>query len=138
MYLFIHTLVAGPASLIFGDHKVCGVSVFVLFTFLDLPAVSYCPFVPNTNYIIHLFCCDCKGSCVLFSENLSWSYFNYNRNCSGGCYFKKIWKETCLLRSCNAMLDQWLLLCQYQYVPCLKFNFLCRMEILLQMCNCST
>lgn len=71
----------------------------------------------------HPFCCARKGSCVLLRENLSWSYFNYNRNCTGGCSFKKIWKKTCLLCSCNAMLVQWLLFCQHQYVSFLKFNF---------------
>lgn len=113
LYLFFHALVAGPASLIFGENKVRSLLLLWFLHILIFPGYLF-TYLCLLLLISHLFYCE--GSCVLLSENLSWSHFNYYRNCSGGCSFKKIWEATCLLCSCNAMLIQRLLLCEYQYV----------------------
>lgn len=55
-----------------------------------------------------------SGSSFLCGKTLSWSYLNYYRDSSGNCTFKEIWEEDGLVYTCNAVLNQWLLLCKYK------------------------
>jgi len=104
LYLLFHEIVARPALWLFGDDKVrfqmyslidfCYRSVFLLFMLLILPL----------SFTV-------VGESVLCCEILSWFSVRCHRDCFCGSYFKKVWKTTCLLYTCYAVLSQRLFLC---------------------------
>lgn len=92
LYIIFHAIVGGPASILFEDKV-----AYVLSVVVDVDMLP-CRFANMRKHFL-------SGESILCGKALSRAYLSGHRCISCCSNFSKVWKTSCLLHPCNAMLN---------------------------------